>query len=93
MYHLFEVVGIMDKLKDLLLWVPRTIWKELLSALAGILSAIPVPTWLQQIAGFQDAIPSGVGYFLHILKVPQGLVIIMAAYGIRFLIRRIPVIG
>jgi hypothetical protein len=40
-----------------------------------------------------SAVPSGVWYFLDLLKVPVGIQLCLAAYVTRFAIRRIPVIG
>lgn len=80
-------------LKDLLLWVPQKLWELLLDGLASVIEALPVPDWLASIASFGGSIPPGVGYFLHVMRVPEGLAMLLSAYVLRFLIRRIPVIG
>ena len=45
------------------------------------------------ISNLFGGLPSGVLYFLAIFKVGTGLKIVFSAYVIRFIIRRIPVIG
>jgi hypothetical protein len=80
-------------LKEMLLWIPQKLFEMLLAGLGAIMESIPVPVWLANIGSFGAGIPDGVGYFLHVLKVPEGLAMIMGAYIVRFLIRRLPVIG
>jgi len=80
-------------LKDLLLWLPLKLTELLLDGLALLVESIPVPTWLQGAGGFLSAIDPTVAFFLEAFQFGQGLTIVIAAYIIRFLIRRIPVIG
>lgn len=82
-----------DWLRDLLLWVPQKIWELILDGLAAVIEAIPVPTWLENIGDVFDAIPDGVIYFAQALQLPAGLSMILAAYVLRFLIRRLPIVG
>lgn len=82
-----------DWLRDLLLWVPQKLWELFLDGLAAVLEAIPVPSWISSAGGVFDAIPDGVIYFAQAFQLPAGLSIIVSAYVIRFLIRRIPIIG
>ena len=69
------------------------VWHELLGAFTTVLSAIPVPSFLQAVPSYVSAIPPSAVFFLSAFKVPQGVAIIVGAYGLRFLIRRIPIIG
>lgn len=79
-------------LLDVLLWVPLKVWELFSDGLATVLEAIPVPDWLEGVDPFAG-IPDGVVYFADALAFEQGLAIIFSAYGIRFLIRRLPFIG
>ena len=80
-------------LKDLLLWVPKKIWQWVTDGLARVIESIPVPDWLQNAPTLSDAISPEMGWALAAFEVPAGLSIIGGAYLIRFLIRRIPLIG
>lgn len=80
-------------LKDVLLWVPQKVWELILSGLGAAFSAIPVPSWMSSLSTFGAGIPPGVGYFLHVMRVPEGLAMLVGAYTLRFVVRRIPVIG
>ena len=80
---------ILDWIKDVLLWVPRKVWEAILDALASVIEAIPIPSWLQSI----PSLPSSVGYFFDMIALQFGVGVVIAAYLIRFSIRRIPVIG
>lgn len=80
-------------LKDVLLWVPRKLWAELLEALAAVIQAIPVPDFFQTAKSAFTSIPPSVLFFAAKFAVPEGLTMILAAYALRFVLRRIPLIG
>lgn len=89
-----------DKFSELLQWVydffqwlGQTIFAGIMDALASVLEAIPVPAFFNQAAGFFDNIPDSVAYFLNMFAVGEGIAMILAALVLRFLIRRIPIIG
>lgn len=82
-----------DWLRDLLLWVPKKIWGLILDGLAAVINAIPVPDWLADAGGLFGALPDGVVYFVQAFELGTGLAVIVGAYVLRFLIRRIPIIG
>jgi len=80
-------------LKDLLLWVPRKLSSLILDGLASLIESIPVPDWLANASGFLAGISPEIAYFLAAFEFEFGLTVVLAAYIIRFLIRRIPVVG
>ncbi|MDM8356038.1 DUF2523 family protein [Pandoraea communis] len=53
-------------------------------------SLLPNATALANALG---SLPPGVWYWLELLAVPQGLPIVLAAMGNKFVIRRIPLLG
>lgn len=83
----------LDMLVEMLLWVPKKIFSLILDGLATVLEAIPVPDWAAGVAGASSGITGDVMYFAEPFNVGSGIGILLAAYAIRFLIRRIPVIG
>lgn len=80
-------------LKDVLLWVPNKLAELILDGLATLIESIPVPTWLTNASTFLGNIDPTIAFFLEGFQFAQGLLIVFAAYVLRFLIRRIPVIG
>ncbi|MNZ27766.1 hypothetical protein D3C78_449880 [compost metagenome] len=80
-------------LVDVLLWVPRTLWAELLEGLSGLIAAIPVPGFVTTAQSAFASIPSSVLFFLDKFEFSAGIAMIMSAYVLRFVIRRIPLIG
>jgi hypothetical protein len=64
-----------------------------LAGLAAVLSAMPVPDWLSGATGAVANIPPGVAYLIGTMHIATGCGIMISAYTIRFLIRRLPVIG
>lgn len=78
-------------LKDLLLWLPLKLYQLLLEALTTVLNAIPVPAWAENLN--MNWVPSNLAYWLDPFNIPLALTCITGGYVLRFVIRRIPVIG
>jgi hypothetical protein len=83
----------MEWLLEVLLWVPRKVWAETLDALAGVLESIPVPDFVATADSAFNAIPANIVFFSQYFAVSEGITMILSAYVLRFLIRRIPIIG
>ncbi len=82
-----------EKLEALLLWIPKKILGWILDKLAELIEAIPVPDFFSQAKSALSSIPPEVGYFLGPMNFGTGVSIIVSAYIIRFIIRRIPIVG
>lgn len=78
-----------DEVKALGVWF----WDQLLGGLGAVINAIPMPSWAHDAGNLLGGIPSGVSYFLGFFEFAFGLSVIGSAYLVRFLIRRIPIIG
>lgn len=78
---------------DLLLWVPRKLWELCLDGLAGFIEWLPVPSFMTDLGDFLADVPPSVAYFGSSLQIGTGISMVLAAWAIRFVIRRIPVIG
>ncbi len=53
--------------------------------------SLATPQFLSSVS--QISMPSGVAFFADAFQLDSGLAIIVSAYTLRFLIRRIPIIG
>jgi hypothetical protein len=84
---------ILEWVVELLLWVPRKIWELLLDGLATLIEAIPVPSFMQNLGNFVGGIDPAIAYFGAPLQLETGMGFVLAAWVIRFALRRIPVIG
>ncbi len=80
-------------LVDLLSYIPKMIWSEILDALASVIQAIPAPDFMLQAQSFFNGIPSSIVYFFQFFAIQEGLAMIITALLMRFLLRRIPFIG
>lgn len=80
-------------LKDLLLWLPLKVWEMLLDGLATVLESIPVPDFVSTASGAFSSIPGNVLFFANFFALGEGIAMVLSAYAVRFLIRRIPLIG
>jgi hypothetical protein len=83
---------ILQFLLDVLLWVPRKLIELVMDGLATVIEAIPLPAWLDGVS-ILDEIPEGVAFFAEAFLIPEGVTILVSAYVIRFLIRRLPIVG
>lgn len=86
-------LGILEWLLELVAWVPKKIWELLLDALAAAIEAIPVPDFVASAGNWFGGIPATVIYFGQFFAVAEGLAMIMSALVLRFVLRRIPLIG
>jgi hypothetical protein len=77
----------------LVTWGLEQCWSLLCQGLALVLAAIPVPSWLANAGNVVGAMPPGVAYLAVAFKIPEGIAMIVGAYTLRFIIRRIPLIG
>lgn len=80
-------------LGELLMWLPRRLWELLLEGLAAVINAIPVPTWANDVGSLFSGLPTGIAWGFYIFNLGTGLTIVVSAFVVRFLIRRIPLIG
>lgn len=84
---------ILDWFVELLLWWPRKLWQLVLDGMASLIEAIPVPSFMSSLGSFASGLDPGIAFFLNDLQIGTGLGMIISAYIIRFVIRRIPLIG
>ena len=64
-----------------------------LSGAVTVFESIPVPDFLANAQAVGSSIAPGALYFLTLFLLPTGLTMIVSAYTLRFLLRRIPFIG
>lgn len=84
---------LLNKLKELLLWFPKKVLEWVLDALVSLIEKIPVPQFFSKASNAFSSIPGDVLFYLEPFEVGYGLSVMIAAYIIRFIIRRIPLIG
>lgn len=85
--------GFFGYLVDVLIWVPRWVVSRVFDALLSIINAIEAPAWLGNIDSLFAGIPSGVWWFASVGQFGFGLSLIGSALLLRFVIRRLPIIG
>lgn len=74
-------------------WIPKKIYSAVMDGIASFINAIPVPSFMQDAAGAFAGIPSSVMYFASAFELGFGVKIVLAALVLRFILRRIPLIG
>jgi hypothetical protein len=80
---------IIDAIKDVFEWV----FAQVLNALASILEQLPVPEFLTNGQNLFASVSGAIGWLWQYFEVPYGVGVMVAAWGLRFLIRRIPIFG
>jgi len=78
---------------DVLLWMPRQIFKLVLEALALVINSIPVPEFMANLGPNVSAALAAIGWWAELAQIPEGITLILSAYVLRFLVRRLPVVG
>lgn len=84
---------ILTWLVELLLWVPHKLYSLVLDAFAAIIEAIPVPDFMSDLGSLVAGLDPAIAYFSAPLQLGTGMTWVFGALVLRFLIRRIPVIG
>ena len=74
-------------------WAFLSLWKLLLEGLATVIEAIPVPGFMNDAQSFFGNIPPSIVYFFHYFAIAEGIAFFSAALLLRFITRRIPLIG
>lgn len=81
--------GLYDLFSDFALWVVDLV----LDGALTLLEAIPAPDFFTNLQGYANAIDGSVLFWVAPLNISTGLGIIMSAYIIKFILKRIPFIG
>lgn len=86
-YDIFCWIGwLIDEIKLVFIGI----YTSILDSITGLFTVIPSPGFLLAPV---PAMPSGVLYFADLFMIPYGLSAMVSAYLLRFLIRRLPIIG
>lgn len=80
-------------LLDMLLWLPKKLFQLIFDGLATFIERIPVPGFIANAQSFFSGIPSEIVYFLNFFAVGEGLAMVTGALVLRFVLRRVPIIG
>ncbi len=80
-------MDLLEKIQYFLVWCLH----ETFEGIANLFDAIPVPDFLINAHNF--TLTDDILFYTSLFQVPAGLAIIVSAYVIRFLIRRIPFFG
>ncbi|WP_285960735.1 hypothetical protein [Pseudomonas tohonis] len=78
---------------ELLEWFPKKLFSVVMDGLASFLEAIPVPDFIATAGSFFGGIHPGIAYVCTLLAVNEGIAMMIAALTLRFILRRIPLIG
>lgn len=73
--------------------LPLYILSLFLTGLATFINDIPAPGFFSSAAGYISSLPPLVSFLMSSFQIGAGITIIVTAFTIRFLIRRIPFIG
>lgn len=73
--------------------LPYTIIEWLWEGFLDLLDSSFIMALLETAGDMFSAMPSGVWYFLSVVQFPFGVAVIISAYTLRFIVRRLPFIG
>jgi len=94
MSDLIQAIGQwLQQIITLLTGLPLHVFSLLLQGLAAVISWIPAPAFFSDISGWIGNVPPLAAWLLSALQIGSLVTILVTAYTLRFLIRRIPFIG
>lgn len=73
--------------------LPLHLFSLLLQACSAVLNWIPAPAFFSNLSGWIGSIPPLAAYLLGALQIGSLVTILVSAFTLRFIIRRIPFIG
>lgn len=82
-----------DWILEAVQWLGKKLFSGIMDALSTFISAIPVPDFIGQAASYFGGIPSNIAWAIQFFAVNEGLLMITSALVLRFILRRIPLIG
>lgn len=74
---------------DIVIAVADWLWQAVLS----LISSNTIIGVIEVAGGLFESIDPSVWYFMSMFQIPYGITVVLGAYVLRFLIRRIPFIG
>ncbi len=80
-------------LMDLLLWIPKKLFELIMDVFASLFEALPVPDFIIRASDAFSGISGNVLFFASKFAIAEGLAIYIGALILRFIIRRLPLIG
>lgn len=78
---------------DFFQWIAIKIALMVFEAIIAVLSLIPVPEWFAGLSTNIGNLSGGVLFFIAPFQFGTGIAWVVGAYVLRFLIRRLPVVG
>lgn len=82
-----------DAIINFFLDLPAWIFSKIADAVVSFFDALPVPDFFIQAGSAFSSIPDGVVYFAQSFQIGIGVSMVLGAYLLRFILRRIPFIG
>jgi sulfite exporter TauE/SafE len=78
---------------ELFEWIPKRIFEGVMDAAATVVESIPAPDFVAQAGNYFGNIPTTIVFFFQFFAIGQGIAMITSALLLRFILRRIPLIG
>jgi len=92
--RLFDWLGdAYDAFIDFLKNLPEWLFSKLTDAFVSFFNSIPVPDFFATAANAFSSIPDSVVFFAQPFHIGAGVSMVLGAYLLRFIIRRLPVFG
>lgn len=88
--EVLDIACQLSGLIDTLLEMFQFVWGKILSALIAVLNLIPVPEWANNAT---LSIPASILWVANMFELTYGASVMVSAMTIRFVIRRLPVVG
>jgi hypothetical protein len=88
-----KIAEVVQWFNDFFIWLGTSLWSSILDGLATAFEAIPVPGFILEASGAFSHVGGTVLFFAQKFAVGEGIALILSAYVLRFILRRIPLIG
>lgn len=90
---LIWVNDLANEFLETLIQLPMYAFEGLCRGFADFLRELPAPDFVLDAGGIFQHVPQEIAFYSNMLEIPYGITVITSALLLRFVLRRIPVIG
>lgn len=87
------VLELVDKIFDIVLLLPQLFFQWVGEGVVEFFNWLPVPGFISGASDMFSSIPADIAFYGSALQIGPGIAMVLSAYVLRFILRRIPFIG
>lgn len=87
------VENLVNAIFDTVLVMPEYVFSQLCEGIVEFFNSFPVPDFVSSAGGAFQSVPASIIFYGNALQIGPGIAMVLSAYLLRFILRRVPIIG